>query len=220
MEKGMDKKFVIHLLHESCCLTLASGIKECKWDKEKQSITTAAQAEEDACLQEMENAAWYKDEFGQHMVDKVKKSKSYADAKALYTLDRGCSVKTLHACNDPKPSAPKKRKGEEIKVGNALDLDLSSPSSVDSAPEDDVSMDSASISKNDMPNGKDEAGKGIAPRVQFTCLTTTSVLMLLLPCLWRGADGWHQQPPSSTDTLNSCESVRRIGNNRQQRNQR
>lgn len=56
---------------------------------------------------------------------KVKKSKTYADAEALYALDGECSVRTLHACNDPKPSALKKRKGEDLTVGNALDLDLS-----------------------------------------------------------------------------------------------
>ena len=70
--KGMDETFVRHLLKESCCPTLVSQIENCTWDEENKSIITAAQAEEDARLQELENAAWYKDEFGKQMVTNMK----------------------------------------------------------------------------------------------------------------------------------------------------
>ena len=73
-EKGVGKLFVRNLLREACCPTLMGTIKDCSWDKEKQSITTAAQAEEEARLKELENAAWYKDEFGPSLMAKVKNS--------------------------------------------------------------------------------------------------------------------------------------------------
>ena len=71
MENGMDKKFVMELLRESCCPTIVGSIKECKWDNATKIITTAAQAEEDARLQEKEKAVWYRDEFGNNMIDKI-----------------------------------------------------------------------------------------------------------------------------------------------------
>ena len=55
-EMGMDKTFVMALLQEACCPILVGSIKECKWDSKTKTITTAAQAEEEARLQEMEKA--------------------------------------------------------------------------------------------------------------------------------------------------------------------
>ena len=164
----MDKTFVMTLLREACCPTLVGSIKECTWDSKTKTITTAAQAAEEARLQEMEKAPWYRDEFGKNMIDKIKKVKSYADAEALYALDGERSVKTLHARNDPQPSAPKKRKGEDLTADNALTSDLSAASSEISSSEEDASMDSASIVKNDTPNGKVEAETGMTTRVRFT----------------------------------------------------
>ena len=91
--RGMDPGFVKELIKESCCPTLVSEIKNCTWDPTKLSIVTAMQAAEEARLQELENAAWYKDEFKKGMVDGIKKLKTYADAEALYTLDGDRSVK-------------------------------------------------------------------------------------------------------------------------------
>ena len=72
-EKGMDKKLVMELVREVCCPTLVGSIKECQWDSATRTITTAAQIEEDARMQEMEKAAWYWDEFGKNMLEKVKR---------------------------------------------------------------------------------------------------------------------------------------------------
>jgi hypothetical protein len=124
--------------------------------------------EEDARLQEIEKVVWYRDEFRKNMIDKMKKMKSYADAEVLYMLDGECSVKMLHACNDPQPSA------EDLMVGNALDSDLSAASPEISSSEEDASMDSASIVKNDTPNGKVKAESGTASRVHFTRRSTAS----------------------------------------------
>jgi hypothetical protein len=106
--EGLDEKFVKALLKETCCPTLVNQIKECTWDAEKKSIITTTQAAEEARLQELENTAWYKDEYGKTLVDNVKKLKTYADAEALYTLNGECSVKTLHARNDPVKETAKK----------------------------------------------------------------------------------------------------------------
>ena len=119
-------------------------------------------------MQEMEKAAWYRDEFGKNMMEKVKKMKTYVDAEVLYALDGERSVKTLHARNDPKPSAPKKRKGDDLAAASTLDSDLSTSSPENGSSEDDISMDSASISKLDTPTGKVEAEQGTAGRVRFT----------------------------------------------------
>jgi hypothetical protein len=125
-------------------------------------------------MQEMEKAAWYRDEFGKNMMEKVKKMKTYADAEALYALDGERLVKTLHARNDPKPSAPKKRKGEDLAAASLLESDLSASSPENGSSEDDISMDSASIAKLDTPTGQVEAEQGTTGRVIFTRRTTAS----------------------------------------------
>ncbi len=125
-------------------------------------------------MQEMEKVAWYRDEFGKNMMEKVKKMKTYGDAEALYALDGERSVKRLHARNDPKPSAPKKRKGEDRATAFSLESDLSASSPENRSSEDDISMDSASIAKLDTPTGQVEAEQGTTGRVHFTRRTTAS----------------------------------------------
>ena len=125
-------------------------------------------------MQEKEKAAQYRDEFGKNMMEKVKKMKTYADAEALYALDGERSVKTLHARNDPKPSAPKKWKGDNLAAASTLESDLSASSSENGSSEDDVTMDSASISKLDTPTGEVDSEQGTAARVRFTRRTAAS----------------------------------------------
>ena len=171
-DNGMEVDFVNKLLHESCCPTLVSEIKKCTWDPKLCSISTAAQVAEEARLREMENAAWYKDEF-RSMVAGVKKVKSYADAEALYTLDGARSITTLHARNDNRAAAAKKRKGNEMVDMTHTDSDLSA-SSTDKGTDDDVSMDSASSKLIETPKGKVVADSGTSSRVRFTHRTPTS----------------------------------------------
>ncbi len=151
--EGLDEKFVKALLKEACCPTLVNQIKECTWDAEKKLIITATQAAEEARLQELENAACYNDEFGKTLVDNVKKLRTYADAKALYTLDGKCSIKTLQARNDPVEGAAKKQKGEAIKV-NSSDLELSLSSAEREILDNDILMDSASERASKTPMEK------------------------------------------------------------------
>ncbi len=171
--EGLDEKFVKALLKEACCPILVNQIKECTWDVEKKLIITATQAAEEARLQELENAAWYKDELGKTLVSNVKKLKSYADAEALYTLNSKRSIKTLHACNDPVEGAAKKQKGEAIKV-NSSDLELSLLLAEREISGDDILMDSVSKYVSKMPMEEIEADTGSSLRVRFARRNPTS----------------------------------------------
>ena len=166
---GLDETFVRALLKEACCPTLLSSIKACTWDAPSKSIVTAAQALEEASMKELENAAWYKDEFGKSLVENVKKLKTYADAEALYALDGELSVKTLHARNDERTSSAKKRKGT-IKISSS-DSDLSL--SLMTSSKDDDLMDSASDLELSSPVASDDADMGGNSRVRFARGTPT-----------------------------------------------
>lgn len=106
-DAGLDERFVEMLLKEACCPTLLSSIEDCTWDARTKLILTAAQASEEAHMNELENAAWYKDEFGKSLVENVKKLKTYADAEALYALNGEHSIKMLHARNDEHTASAK-----------------------------------------------------------------------------------------------------------------
>ena len=167
LAKGMEESFVRTLISEACCPTLVGEISKCTWDGEKMTISTAAQAAEEARLLEMEKAAWYKDEFSSNTIANVRKVKTYADAEALYTLDGARSVTTLHARNDHRAAVAKKRKGEEIVVNSSSSSDLSSSSSTHTSG-DDVSMDSASNHNMKSSMDKATAGNRSSSRVRFT----------------------------------------------------
>jgi hypothetical protein len=81
-------------------------------------------------------------------------------------LDGDRSIKTLHARNDLKAGAAKKRKGEELSTSSNLNSDISLLSTEKSA-DDDLSMDSASESSKAKPMDESKAGTG-TPRVCFT----------------------------------------------------
>ena len=172
LEAGMDESFLKALLRTACCPTLVGTINQCSWDAETKSIMTPQQVAEEKRIAELEKAAWYKDEFGKHMVEKMKKlKKTYTDPEALYDLDGERSVKTLHARNDPATSATP---SETIVVDDDDDEDDDDYSTSDSdsdisldeltfdfgADEEDaidMSMDSASNSVRKTPSNGSEA---------------------------------------------------------------
>jgi hypothetical protein len=98
----LDVNFIKSILKEACCPTLFAKIHDCVWDAETCSISTPEQIADEKRMAEIEKAAWYRDEFGKHMVDGMKKVKNYTDPEALYNLDGERSVKTLHTRNDRK----------------------------------------------------------------------------------------------------------------------
>jgi hypothetical protein len=71
LAEGYDEAFVRQLVTEACCPILVGQRGECTWDLVTKSIMTAVQEEEECCLQELENAALYKDKFGKHLVAKM-----------------------------------------------------------------------------------------------------------------------------------------------------
>lgn len=71
---------------------LVNSSGQCKWDEE----TTLEDAENEK-LRAMEEAAWYNDEFGEHMVDSSKKEKNvHANMKALDELHCNHSHNMIH----------------------------------------------------------------------------------------------------------------------------
>ena len=59
-------------------------ISSCGWDKATKFLTTPIKREEQENITDIESAAWYRDEVGEHMVDNNKKRKSqYAAPEAL-----------------------------------------------------------------------------------------------------------------------------------------
>ena len=98
---GMDKYFIRKLLTRACCTSFMHEVYSCQWDKETKVLTTQGEKYEWGNCADIESAAWYRDEVGDHMVDNKKKSKrQYAAAEALYNLDGVQPVKTIHERNN------------------------------------------------------------------------------------------------------------------------
>ena len=69
-------------------------VYSCQWDKETKVLTTPGEEEEREKCGDIDSAAWYREEVGEHMVENKKKSKKqYAAPEALYDLDGEQSVK-------------------------------------------------------------------------------------------------------------------------------
>ena len=182
---GMGDVFVKTLLKEACCPTLFASINHCQWDATTNTITTEEQAEDERRMAEFEKAAWYRDEFGKHMVSNLKKVKQYTDPEALYDLDGERSVKTLHARNDPKTvdmvDVEDEEDDEEDEDYTEEGSDSSSSSGLpeftlddlDYSDVEDFDMDSASKSVDGKPTGEAaDTGTGTA-KVHWS--TTSSV---------------------------------------------
>ena len=68
----MEEYFVDDLMNASICPSFWRKMDHCTQDANTKSITTPEDMEK-AKAQQVEDAAWYKDEFGAHMVSKEKK---------------------------------------------------------------------------------------------------------------------------------------------------
>jgi hypothetical protein len=95
-EAKMDKEFVMRLVRASVDASLCNTIDDCKWE-DKGWVLTTPEDEENDKLKAIEDAAWYNDEFGDHMVDTSKKEKlKYASKEALDELNCDHSYKSVH----------------------------------------------------------------------------------------------------------------------------
>jgi uncharacterized membrane protein YgcG len=108
---------------------LVNSIEQCKWDAETRVLTTP-EDEENNKAKMMEEAAWYNDEFGDHMVDISRKEKAaFATKEALVELNCDHSFKSIH-----------QKKGNYVGSPDAESFQLGSskkPMEVDSDGDDD-----------------------------------------------------------------------------------
>ena len=97
VDAGMPTYFVIALLKSSCDPSLFHNVKKCTWDKETKVLTTPEDKEK-AKEEEMQKAAWYKDEFGDFMEFAQKQKEggqNHVDPEHIYDLDGTHSVKSI-----------------------------------------------------------------------------------------------------------------------------
>ena len=71
----MDNYFIRKLLTRALCTALMHEINSCQWDKETKVLRTPVEKEERENSADIESAAWYRDEVGEHMVDDKKRAK-------------------------------------------------------------------------------------------------------------------------------------------------
>jgi hypothetical protein len=96
-DEGMPANFVTNLLKASCDPSLFHNLAKCKWNKEKKMLTTP-EDEERAKEAAMQNAAWYKNDFGAFMDSPQKKKgggNNQVDPEHIYDLDGTHSVKSI-----------------------------------------------------------------------------------------------------------------------------
>lgn len=117
---------ITDVLRASMDPTLVNGISDCKWDEKTGVLTTPADEDVDH-LEKMEEAAWYNDEFGDHMVDLSRKEKrKFASKEALEELNCDHSHATVHKKKGTyrgSPGAPVFNVGKEAKSGEAGEED-------------------------------------------------------------------------------------------------
>jgi uncharacterized membrane protein YgcG len=95
-ETNLGEQLIANVIRASMDLILLNGIDKCVWDKEHWILSTPEDAENKK-LKAMEEAAWYNDEFGEHMVDLSRKEKrEYANKEALAELHGDHSYKSIH----------------------------------------------------------------------------------------------------------------------------
>jgi hypothetical protein len=121
----LGESLISDVVRASMDPTLVNSIGECAWDEKLMVLTTPEDAENDK-MRAMEEAAWYNDEFGDHMVDTSKKEKvPYASKEALDDLHCEASFKTIHQ--------KKGTQSAEVSEGEVFKLGIKSkPMEVDS----------------------------------------------------------------------------------------
>ena len=148
-EEGLNGGFVDNLLKASIDPQLLHTMNVCKWDKATQVMSTPDDAAEEKD-RDIENAAWYKDEFGSHMKDKGRKEKrTYAAPEQLFDLDGAHLVNTIFGNKKGDGNEGKGYAGSpgaaSINLGNAkkdglieLDDDSDDMSQLSSMTKDDL----------------------------------------------------------------------------------
>ena len=96
VDSGMNKVFLKALIQGSIFPSLNHAAGACTWGNRKKTVTTLQDAEREQ-QQVLQDASWYKDEYGAHMTTKGRqKKKEYASPEMMYDIDGEHSVKTIH----------------------------------------------------------------------------------------------------------------------------
>lgn len=184
VEQGIDKDFVMALLKKSVEPTLLAEAKDCKWDNETWTLTTAKELKEDGKQSDYQKASWWKanEVANRHLSKQKNKDKQYADPAVLYNMNEERSVKTLHEKNDnryegdfgaPVIDLSGKFKGpdEEVielaqddEVTSVSNLsEKSSASNTGSAPDKDKNKSHSTTSVNGVGDGSEKHDKDGSP---------------------------------------------------------
>ena len=130
---NVDSQFLHSLLASCVDAAMCQDIQRCSWDSKTFKLTTPGDAAREKAMA-MESAAWYRDEFGDHMVGKKKEApREFANEEMMYDHDADTAVNTIHekkgANYKGSPGAPTLQVGvkptEEIGVRKLDDDELS-----------------------------------------------------------------------------------------------
>ncbi len=102
-EQGLPDQFIKDLLNQSCKASMLAEVTKCTWEAGSRTLTTEDEMNREEETKTFEGASWFKDEFG--LLAKGAKQKKYAAPEALFNLDGGGSVKTIHD-RHKEPSVP------------------------------------------------------------------------------------------------------------------
>lgn len=96
-EVKIPKSFVTSLLKASADPLLCREIPKCKFDMKTWQLQTP-QDELKKKEQALQSAAWYRDEFGEHMADKDQKeaAEEFANEEFMYDADSNKSITSVH----------------------------------------------------------------------------------------------------------------------------
>jgi hypothetical protein len=115
-EQGLPDQFIKDLANASCEASMLAEVTKCTWDAESRTLTTEDEMNREEEAKTFEGASWFKDEFG--LLAKGSKQKKYAAPEALFNLDGGGSVKTIHDRHNkpsvPQGTPPRKQKEKEV----------------------------------------------------------------------------------------------------------
>ena len=109
LDCGLEEDLMNRLVVASCCPTLVSEINQFEWDEENRELKSIKEKEEDSKLVLFEQADWYFDLKKISVSSNKKKDLEYTAPEALFNWDEAQSVNTLHAKNDARRAAARKR---------------------------------------------------------------------------------------------------------------
>jgi hypothetical protein len=88
----------------SFCPTMISEMSLSIWDLDTFILTTHQESSENQAQANLESAAWYKDAFEDlSPATKGGLKKPTPPPETLFNLDKDCTVKIIHLCNEKRP---------------------------------------------------------------------------------------------------------------------